>query len=280
MPVTARALWNIERNLGGDLTLASIAAASGVSPFHLSHAFAAVTGRPVMTYVRSRRLTEAARALARGDVDILPVALDARYASHEAFTRAFRDQFGVTPDAVRRVRSTSGLPLTAPLERAAPAVAPLDAPEIVTAGPIVAIGLAERQRIDSNHAIPGQWRRFMERYGEIEGRVRDIPIGLSYDIDEDGGFDYVCAIEAIAAAEPPAGLRRFVAPRRAWAVFRHVRHVSMIGETYRAIWNSWLTEHGRALADGPSLERHMETFDTRSGMGGVEIWIPLQDTLP
>src|SRR6185312_8616815 len=77
------------------------AAHSGVSRFHLSHAFLARTGRPLMTYVRGRRLTEAARALAKGAPDILTVALDAGYNSHEAFTRAFRDQFGLTPEAVR-----------------------------------------------------------------------------------------------------------------------------------------------------------------------------------
>ena len=47
-----------------------------------------------MRYVRGRRLTEAARALSDGATDILAVALDSGYGSHEAFTRAFRDQFG------------------------------------------------------------------------------------------------------------------------------------------------------------------------------------------
>jgi AraC family transcriptional regulator len=48
-----------------------------------------------MRYVRGRRLTEAAKVLSDGAPDILTVALDAGYGSHEAFTRAFRDQFGV-----------------------------------------------------------------------------------------------------------------------------------------------------------------------------------------
>ncbi|MGE5157753.1 MAG: helix-turn-helix domain-containing protein [Gemmatimonas sp.] len=63
-------------------------------------AFAAATGFSVMRYVRARRLSEAARALARGAPDILSLALEADYGSHEAFTRAFRDHFGMTPEAV------------------------------------------------------------------------------------------------------------------------------------------------------------------------------------
>ncbi len=76
-------------------------AIAGVSRFHMVRAFAAATGLSVMRYVRARRLSEAARALADGAPDILALALEADYGSHEAFTRAFRDHFGVTPEAVR-----------------------------------------------------------------------------------------------------------------------------------------------------------------------------------
>jgi AraC family transcriptional regulator len=54
-----------------------------------------------MHYARGRRLSEAARALAAGAPNILEVALAAGYGSHEAFTRAFRRQFGVPPEALR-----------------------------------------------------------------------------------------------------------------------------------------------------------------------------------
>src|SRR6201990_3217399 len=96
-----KALWFIERHLAAPLTLDGIAGVAGISRFHMVRAFAAATGLPVMRYVRARRLTAAARALAGGAPDILNVALDADYGSHEAFTRAFRDHFGVTPEAVR-----------------------------------------------------------------------------------------------------------------------------------------------------------------------------------
>src|SRR5450755_2371349 len=101
-----KALWFIESHLGDALTLDEIAAIGGVSRFHMVRAFAAATGLSVMRYVRARRLTEAARALANGAPDILTLALDADYGSHEAFTRAFRGHFGVTPEAVRDRRAS------------------------------------------------------------------------------------------------------------------------------------------------------------------------------
>lgn len=88
------AIWYIETHLGSELSLAEIANFVKVSRFHLLRAFGAATGLSVMSYVRARRLTEAARQLACGAADILGVAIGAGYASHEAFTRAFREQFG------------------------------------------------------------------------------------------------------------------------------------------------------------------------------------------
>src|SRR3984957_19386777 len=96
-----KALWFIESHLADALTLDEVAAIGGVSRFHLVRSFAAATGLSVMRYVPARRLSDAARALASGAPDILVLALEADYGSHEAFTRAFRDHFGVTPEAVR-----------------------------------------------------------------------------------------------------------------------------------------------------------------------------------
>src|SRR5580692_7455408 len=106
-----KALWFIESHLAEELTLDEVAAIGGVSRFHMVRAFAAATGLSVMRYVRVRRLSEAARALANGAPDILTLALDADYGSHEAFTRAFRDHFGITPETVRGLACIDDLKL-------------------------------------------------------------------------------------------------------------------------------------------------------------------------
>src|SRR5437763_6874039 len=110
-----KALWYIESHLTGALTLDEIAAIGGVSRFHMVRAFAAATGLPVMRYVRARRLSEAARSLASGAPHILSLALEADYGSHEAFTRAFRDQFDTTPETVRAAQCTAHLKLQEPI---------------------------------------------------------------------------------------------------------------------------------------------------------------------
>ena len=110
-----KALWYIESHLAAPLTLDDVAGVAGVSRFHLVRAFATATGFSVMRYVRARRLTKAAQALAAGAPDILSLALDADYSSHEAFTRAFRDHFGVTPEMVRATTCLDRLKLVEPI---------------------------------------------------------------------------------------------------------------------------------------------------------------------
>ena len=113
--IVEKALWFIEHRYGHEFSLDDVAEHVGASRFHLSRSFPAATGLSLSAYLRGRRLTEAAKALAAGAPDILAVALDAQYGSHEAFTRAFRDQFGLTPEQVRAEGTIDGLRLVEPI---------------------------------------------------------------------------------------------------------------------------------------------------------------------
>ena len=95
-------------------------------------------------------------------------------------------------------------------------------------------------------------------------------------MDNDSTFEYWCAVEVKPDSDAPKGVTKLVIPVATYAVFQHLAHVATISNTYLAIWNSWLTDHNRVVADAPSLERHKKTFDPRTGEGGVDIWIPLK----
>ena len=168
-----RALWYVESHLAEPITLDEIAAVSGVSRFHIVRAFAAATGLPVMRYVRARRLTEAARSLANGAPDILSLALEADYGSHEAFTRAFRDQFGTTPEAVRAARCTAHLRLQEPILMDSTISDQLATPRFETAKAFLVAGTNERISCDNGAAIPGLWQRFHQEVADIPARIGD-----------------------------------------------------------------------------------------------------------
>jgi AraC family transcriptional regulator len=193
--LTNRALWVIERNLDRDLSLGDLAAACDVSRWHLSHAFTERVGRPITDYLRSRRLSFAAEALAAGAPDILDLALASGYGSHEAFSRAFKALLGVTPESVRRRRTTAGLPLVVAIDMTTADERTLPMPELETKEAMTFIGLFERFALDTTHGIPALWRRFMPSYSEIEGKVDPIPVGVVGPIGGDGCFNYGCAAQ-------------------------------------------------------------------------------------
>jgi AraC family transcriptional regulator len=277
MTLTAKALWVIERNLDRPLTLGEIAAACGVSPHHLAHAFGRTAGQAVMQYVRRRRLAAAARALAAGAPDILDLALSHGYGSHEAFTRAFRAEFGATPGEVRHKGNTEDLPMNEAMKIPPARDAEPAPPRIERAGPMLFVGLAGRHALGATQGVPAQWQAFMARYGEIADKADPIPVGVSRDMDEDGNFDYLCAVAVKRFSGTPRGLVELRIPARGYAVFTHRDHVSTIGATYGAIFERWRPETHRLAADAPMLERHLPGFDPMTGLGGVEIWIPIDD---
>lgn len=84
------------------LTLAHMAARYGYSPYHFSRRFRAVSGMQLRAYLRYRRLALALLRLRDSDSSILDIALDYGFSSHEAFSRAFKQAYGLTPSQYRR----------------------------------------------------------------------------------------------------------------------------------------------------------------------------------
>jgi AraC family transcriptional regulator len=271
-----KALWFIEGHLARELTLDEVAAIGGVSRYHMVRAFAAATGLSVMRYVRARRLSEAARALAGGAPDILRVALDADYGSHEAFTRAFREHFGITPDAVRAQRRLDTLKLQGPITMDSTLIDNLAPPRFEVGKPLLVAGLGERYSFETNAGIPGQWQRFSEHCHEIPDRVGQVTYGVCCNGDDSGNFDYIAGVEVSDFSDLPRQFSRVRIPEARYAIFSHREHVSTIRRTVNTIWNQWLPASGLAVADAPNFERYDATFDPLTGNGGFEIWIPVK----
>ena len=87
----------VSEHLQQPLTLSDIASHIGYSKFHTSRVFKAETGMSLFEYIRRERLTASAHALRNGEKKILDVALDFMFDSHEGFTRAFSNGFGINP---------------------------------------------------------------------------------------------------------------------------------------------------------------------------------------
>ena len=178
----------------------------------MTRAFAAASGMPVMAYARARRLSEAAKVLAKGAPDILAVALDAGYGSHEAFTRAFRDQFGVTPEQLRGGRILDFITLVEPIAMDDKPPITLKPPRIEIGKALLIAGLSERYSYQTSAAIPSQWQQFHRHIGHVPGQVGNVAYGVFYNTDDSGNMDYMAGVEVTDFSDLPKDLSRLRIP--------------------------------------------------------------------
>jgi AraC-like DNA-binding protein len=87
-----------ERDASGEV----LASRAHLSRFHFDRLVSAAAGEPPTAFRRRVLLERAAYRLITTDDDVLRIAFDAGYSSHEAFTRAFRRAYGRPPSSFRR----------------------------------------------------------------------------------------------------------------------------------------------------------------------------------
>ena len=83
------------------ISLAALAAAARLSPFHFLRAFKESLGLTPGQYVLDRRIEQAKFLLANGDLRIAAISVSVGFAHSSHFTRAFRRKTGVPPSVFR-----------------------------------------------------------------------------------------------------------------------------------------------------------------------------------
>jgi len=100
-----KVLIHIQQNLDEPLPLERLASIACLSPHHFHRVFTGMLGESLHSHIRRLRLERAAGQLKRDRYPVTEIALRAGYETHEAFTRVFRQAFGVSPSQFRRNHS-------------------------------------------------------------------------------------------------------------------------------------------------------------------------------
>lgn len=273
-----KALWYVESHFTEEIRLAGLADLCEVSPSYLSRIFPLVLGYSLKAYLRRRRLAEAARCLAAGAPDILAVALDHGYGSHEAFTRAFREEFGLTPESLRARGHLGELNLLEAIRMNTEQIKDIQPIRMETTARALAVGgLCEHYDGDTA-GIPAQWQKLVPYLGQVTQQVGQTAYGVCFNFSEGGVFDYLCGVEVHSSEGLPEGWQTVALPvSQTYAVFRHHEHVSLVRHTCHSIFAGWLPQSGYKSSDAPFFERYGPEFDGRTGEGGLEVWVPVED---
>ncbi|RDV37703.1 AraC family transcriptional regulator [Bradymonadaceae bacterium TMQ3] len=91
----------ITDHLDDDLAPDTLARVAAMSKHHFHRVFRGMFGESVAEHLRRLRLERAAIQVRRSERPLLRIAVDAGYGSHEAFTRAFKSHFDLTPSQLR-----------------------------------------------------------------------------------------------------------------------------------------------------------------------------------
>lgn len=279
-----RAVDYIEAHLTEPVALADVAKRAGFSLHYFSRLFRVLTGEPFGSYLVRRRMTLAAeRLLAEGrELKLVELAFACGYDSQEAFTRAFKRTFGVTPGAYRR----RGPGMRMEWRRRIDAETLTHLSEVVTMEPEIrevetftVAGLRERFDAESKHGIPELWQHFLPLLDAIPHK-RPGSFGLCTNAKpEDGSFDYVAGVAVERVARLPPGVIAESVPRQTYAVFRHDIHSldlhRELQPTVSWIWSTWLPASDFEYVPSPDFERYPADFAPEPGKY-LEIAIPVR----
>lgn len=84
------------------LTLRFLSRRLGYSEFYTTRKFKEITGMQFRDYLRHRKLAFALEEVRDSEKSLLDIAFDYGFSSHEAFTRAFKGTYDVTPSEYRK----------------------------------------------------------------------------------------------------------------------------------------------------------------------------------
>lgn len=84
------------------LTLRCLSRRLGYSEFYTTRKFREISGMQLRDYLRHRKLAFALKEVRDSDKSLLHIPFDYGFSSHEAFTRAFKAAYGITPSEYRK----------------------------------------------------------------------------------------------------------------------------------------------------------------------------------
>ena len=281
---------HIEDHLHEDLSVQDIGQFSGYSTHHFQKMFAAVVGMSLGTYLRRRRLTKAAQRLVSTGERIIEIAQDSGFDSQEAFTRAFKAMFAVTPNNYREQRPSPGLRFQNALDgeflRHLRCHEVTMQPKIEERESFYVIGLGSTFERGKTEDIGRKlWPAFVPRIDEIENKRGMEQDGLrTYGICQEvwvnnqiqDHFKYYAAVEVEPDTTPPAGMELIKLNKQNYAIFEHRGGLKGLGLTNQYIWGTWLPQSGYELAPASDLEVYPGSFRPDRPDVPIEIWVPLQ----
>lgn len=282
-----RAIEYIEHHLDETLDPEEIAKAAGYSLYHLTHIFTAVIGEPIGSYIQKRRLSESCKKLLHTKKRIIDIALESGFGSSEAYSRAFKSAYGISPLAYRKnnldlYTGAKKMPDRAALSHLAERLTLK--PRIVDLDEILVAGI-RGQTSTGNNILPGLWLALTECCTPVRGSRTARRIGIcesdraAVQVSKEGSvaFSEFVGIEVDGACPLPDGMVKKTIPGGRYAVFTHSGTIASLLKTYDYIWGSWILFTKETLDEREDFEVYDGRFlGADDPLSQIDIYIPIR----
>ena len=273
----------IEENIRDDISLEKVAFLAGFSKFHFLRVFKAVTDNTVADYIRMRRLTLAAIDLIGSRMPILEIAMTYKYNSQEAFTRAFKSRYQMTPMAYRNNNfpflNSEKVVLSARVMefRRQLCDKPL-IPRIVKIDAFTVVGFQIGKRVPG--ATSALWNRFDQNEHRINHPIRPLAYygieKLNYSSPLDSVVRYMACQAVERLQETPKDMTSDVIPANQYAVFAITAVPEYLQKAIMSIYSKWLPAYGLQPVGDYDFEYYGENYRHNDPESHLDFCIPIQ----
>lgn len=256
----------IHSHINGELQLDQLAGLAGFSPFHFHRIFAALMGETVAEYVRRVRLGTAVQCLLHSTEPVTKIALAVGYETPAAFTKAFRQRFGITPTKLRTMDRAEAfiLLLEQPTRNSRlrrkihPEIRILPDQRVLYARSTGLIDQTYNQAADKAFTT---LMNYVYEYDLIDGFTAclgitpDDPNLVPHDQCR---FDAGVILKEGVHIQPTERVGVQVMPSGRWAVFQHKGPYDTLWQTWNMADRDWLPRSGETLRDVPPVEIYLD----------------------
>jgi AraC family transcriptional regulator len=245
-------------------SLAELAAAAAVSPFHFHRIYRAMTGETTAETTRRLRLARAARLLSEAARTVTDIAFEVGYESSQAFAKAFRAAAGVSasearrePDRLVALADALAKPTTAqslrPMAIEVVSLEPFEVAAVRAVGPV-----AERYGVYG--ALFGwlETKGLLPRVRGVWGVPHDDPISVP---EEQADFECCVDLGGAFDDEPAKGVRALTVGGGQWASARHVGPYETLEQTYAKLYSDLVAASAWEIEDREPLHHYIDTPD-------------------
>jgi AraC family transcriptional regulator len=244
----------LHQNLDTNIRIDDLADIAHLSPYHWHRIYTAMQGETVANTLKRLRLERAADSLANSSTGIRTIAQKAQYSTPEAFGRAFKSAYGMTPAAYRdrgshnEFKNANLVGDYARFEVNIEALGFSDCAVVPHTGSYMQINhamgvlfgaLAEQQLLDENSAM----------------------LAVFYDDPE-----LTAEAKLRSAACSPVGAGVTLAPPLEMTTLYQADYAKLLytgpyadmKDAYQWLYGTWLPNSGQTVADAPAVECYLD----------------------